>query len=116
MPQAPDWRERIRADVAVTDLRPDGLITAKASPRLEDALAIAAQKRGIAKSSYVRRCVLAFIALDLDLDWPDAVDLDDRMAPLGMDMRNVAHIRDEGGYKYGSFRISGLAPAYKGRR
>lgn len=113
------WRDVVRDQVAVSTAEAKGhrgrnggtrQTYMHLSIRAHEFLVHAARRRGISLSGYVRRAVLAHVALDLGLEAVDLFKLDGKIAPIGSGGGHALAGRDLDGSLYGRWEVEARDP------
>jgi hypothetical protein len=99
MSPRPSWKQKILDEVEVRLDEPPSEV--ELSRALAFAASAAARARGIPLRPYLRRCVVAMVAHDLGMTYPEALALDPRVLSAGPP--------DVSGRLYGVFEIERLA-------
>lgn len=94
----PSWRQKILDEVTVRQDEPPN--ESEISRELAFAASAAARERGLPVRAYLRRAIIAMVAHDLRMSWPEALALDPRMP--------ISAPPDVGGRVYGVFEIERL--------
>jgi hypothetical protein len=97
-PPKPDWKRKILDEVEIRFDEPPS--ESEISRELAFAASAAARARGLPVRVYMRRAIIAMVAHDLQMAWPEALALDPRM-PVGAPP-------DVAGTLYGVFEIDRL--------